>query len=379
MRLTKPAKPKKQPFSDEQIRARAYQIWQTHTEHSPQENWNTAIKALQTERLFQPFKVLWQWTGFGEKKLWDFLQLLIVPIVLAGAGFTLQEFAKQREQQAATDKSQQETLVKYLDQMAESIKVDDLLKAKPDKKTFLIAQIRTITALQSLNSDRQSAVIQFLRTADLWSPNYSSRINSTKKKLKRASQQDSYGLFYKARMPTNNLRNADLSDADFRSADLRGANLSGASFHDANLSGANLYDANLSGVSFFGADLRNANINGANLSRADLRGANLNGTNLIFNNLSGANLSDVNLRRIRLDNTNLSGADLSNVNLSGAILITTNLSDANLDGADLSGANLMGANFSGADLKNANLNGVYFCATILSDGKVNNESCPDSK
>jgi len=33
---------------------------------------------------------LWAWTGFGEKKLWDWLQLLsalAIPVVLAAAGF----------------------------------------------------------------------------------------------------------------------------------------------------------------------------------------------------------------------------------------------------------------------------------------------------
>jgi hypothetical protein len=34
------------------------------------------------------WKQLWKWTGFGEKKLWDWLQLLsalAIPVVLAAA------------------------------------------------------------------------------------------------------------------------------------------------------------------------------------------------------------------------------------------------------------------------------------------------------
>jgi hypothetical protein len=80
---------KKLPFSDEQIRAKAYHIWQQNSERSSEENWEAAVNALKTERFFQPFRFLWRWTGFGEKKLWDFCQLLIVPIALVGAGFTL--------------------------------------------------------------------------------------------------------------------------------------------------------------------------------------------------------------------------------------------------------------------------------------------------
>jgi hypothetical protein len=44
---------------------------------------------------------LWAWTGFGEKKLWDWLQLLsalAIPVVLGAAGFwfTAQQEAHQQ-------------------------------------------------------------------------------------------------------------------------------------------------------------------------------------------------------------------------------------------------------------------------------------------
>jgi hypothetical protein len=95
------------------------------------------------------------------------------------------------------DKAQQETLVKYLDQMSEAIKTDNLLNEKPYTKTFLIAQIRTITALQSLNSDRRRAVIQFLRTANLfYSPNAPNGFESSEKDPKSAFKKDNYGLLY---------------------------------------------------------------------------------------------------------------------------------------------------------------------------------------
>ena len=112
-----------------------------------------------------------------------------------------------------------------------------------------------------------------------------------------------------------NLRGANLSDADLRNAYLRNANLSDADLRNAHLSGANLRNANLSGADLRGADLRNAN-----------------------------------LRSAYLRNANLSDADLRNAHLSGA-----NLRNANLSGADLRGADLSGADLSGADLRNANL------------------------
>jgi hypothetical protein len=29
----------------------------------------------------------WEWTGFSKRKLWDWLQLLVIPVVLAAGGF----------------------------------------------------------------------------------------------------------------------------------------------------------------------------------------------------------------------------------------------------------------------------------------------------
>ncbi len=318
MYLKKIAKPKEQRFTDEQIRPKATLLSQKHPERSSVENWFAAIKELEIES--QWWRKIWRWTGIGEKKGLDLLPLLFVPFVplfLSRIG----EFDKHREQAIANDKAQQETLVKYFDQMSESIKTDDLLKAKPNKKTFIVAQIRTITVLQSLNPDRQRAVIQFLRTANLLNPNYSSLAEAEKKKSKPNSQhQDSHGLFYNAQMGTINLRDANLFCADLRKAELRKAELVGADFGCADLRGTYFVDANLRSAFFLRANLRNAflldaNLSGANLTGADLRDAYLGGANL-----SGANLSGANLHGTFLGLANLGGAKLGGANLDGAKL-----------------------------------------------------------
>jgi uncharacterized protein YjbI with pentapeptide repeats len=292
MRAKKPAKSEKIPFTDEQIRAKAYQIWQKYPECSPEENWIAAIKVLNAELRFRPLIRVWQWTGFGEKKLWDFLPLLVVSIILASTGFTLYKFAQEREQSGQADKftelavvgeSQQKTLANYLDKMEESIKADNLLDAKADKKIIFIAQIRTVTALKSMTLDRQSAIIQFLKAADLYNPNYPSKIASAKKGSKSASQKVSHGLFFKAYLPSIDLAGVNLSGVDLRGANLNEANLDeanlkSADFRGADLRGANLVGSDLSGVDFSGADLSGADLSGANLKESDLSSANLKGT-----------------------------------------------------------------------------------------------------
>jgi uncharacterized protein YjbI with pentapeptide repeats len=363
MHIKKLAKLQKPLFTHEQIALRAYQISQKNPECSPDENWDAAIKSLKQERIFQPLIRIWRWTGISEKKGWDILQLLITASIPLLLFFGTQYFSirnSQQQQEAAIYRAQQETLVKYLDQMSEAIKTDDLLSAKPDPKSLIIAQIRTITALQSLNPDRQRAIIQFLRAADLLNP---AALNPMLNPLalyhlgtvEKKSETDSQGIFYKARMPAINLKSSDLSGADLRSTDLSSADLS-----SADLRGADLSEAYLRGANFRGAKLIVANVRGANLSEADFRGANLFGADL-----SSANISEANLSEADLISANLSSANLIEANISGANLRVTDLS-----GADLSGANLRGADLSRANLSGANLSGVKnYSATQIKSAK----------
>jgi uncharacterized protein YjbI with pentapeptide repeats len=111
----------------------------------------------------------------------------------------------------------------------------------------------------------------------------------------------------------DNLRVANLSDAD-----LRVANLSDADLSDADLMRADLSDADLSDANLRGADLMRAYLMRANLRGADLSDANLRGANLMRADLSDADLSDADLRGADLRGANLSDAHLRGANLEGA-------------------------------------------------------------
>ncbi len=82
-----------------------------------------------------------------------------------------------------------------------------------------------------------------------------------------------------------NLTDHDLSHRYLGRADMRNAQLSRANFFMADLSGACLADA----------DLSEADLSGANLSNADLRGALLTGANLLVADLNNAILIGANL------------------------------------------------------------------------------------
>jgi len=189
------------------------------------------------------------WTGFGEKKLWDWLELLsalAIPIVLAAAGFwftaqqeqrqqAIEDQRAQSERQLEEQRAQDAALQAYLDQMSTLLLEKNLLNPNEDSEVGTLARARTLTVLGRLGPDRKRTVIEFLYDADL----------------------------IKGGNPVINLNGADLSGADLYDATLAGANLSGVDLSGANLSGANLDAAFLPGVDLAGANLSGANLSGA--------------------------------------------------------------------------------------------------------------------
>lgn len=398
--LIKPRSQNPHPFTDEQISPKAYELWrQRGPDSTSKENWEDAIRALRWEhrrkRVTKPIQRLWwktgvgphiqrvlKWTGIPEKRGWDFAQLLAVPVVLALVGWGLNEYAKERDhrqqqaekekeqliadnkakqdrqladdrakqdRQLADDRAKQDTLVKYLDQMAGSLK-DGLLDAKPGSKEFVIAQSKTVLALQSLDRNRQHLVVQFLRASGLsdaptgkWKTRFNNGILNDLPAKSRV-------LLYKAQMEKADLTNSDLSGAVLIGANLGAAKL-GCTPPDSKYGSrcSDLQAADVRGSVLVYADLRGTNLaevnlSGANLSEANLSYANLSYANLAEANLSGANLSIVNLSFANLSGANFWGANLSEANLYYADLVDADLVGANLHHADLSGANLSGAN-----------------------------------
>jgi uncharacterized protein YjbI with pentapeptide repeats len=370
----KPAAP--HGFDDEKVRGKAYELWERRgDESSDEENWTDAIRALaieeQLRKALKPIRRLWwktslgkfaqgfgRWTGVGEKTGWDVFQLLVLPAVIAAgaAGGTvyLQNQAKERELAVSSDKAKQDTLVKYLDQMADSLK-DGLLKAEPGSEKFIVAQARTVTALQSLDRNRQHLVIQFLQASGL---NKASEKTDPKNPGKLSA--DSKVLLYAAQMSKANLANSDLSGAVLVGANLRSANLGCAIPGSTSPNSGQCADLS-------SADLFYANLTGAELSLANLTGAKLFFTNLTGAELSLANLTGAKLFFANLINANLINADLSSANLTEANLTGANLTEANLTGADLTEVNLTGADLSHANLSDANLKNAKLCRTKLSE------------
>ncbi len=174
------------------------------------------------------------WVGVANKTLWDWLDLLIVPIVLGVGGvvggylFTSSE--NKNAQEIAERRTQDEALQAYIDGM-ERLLLDEHLRTSPeDSEARVSARSRTLTVLPRLEASRKGRVVQFLYESELIN-NYTATVEES-------------GLINR-KTPVVEVVGADLVGADLREANLNEAYLVEANLLEANLSGADLWGAEL--------------------------------------------------------------------------------------------------------------------------------------
>ncbi len=255
--------------------------------------------------------------GLTGKNLWDWLQLLIIPVVLAIGGYLFNFATSRTEREIASDRQREDALQAYINNMSALLLEKNLRKSGEGDEVRNVARVRTLTVLPRLDKNRKATVLLFL---------HESGLIITGKSI------------------------VDLRDADLSGAFLRLANLS-----EANLRGTNLCGANLSF-----ATLTKADLSLAHLEKADLSFVHLNDATLRFVHLEEANLYATGLRRTNLKGAYLNGACMNNTFLEGA-----DLDQATLYEADLSDAHLKDAKVTDEQFKQAkSLKG-----TIMLNGK----------
>ena len=162
--------------------------------------------------------------GFSDKTLWDWMEVLGVPVVVVVIGGLLAMAAQRAgrsaelQRELATDQAREGTLREYLNHMSDLILNHDLSEASEDSPVRAVAHARTHGALRSLNGTRKGILVRFLQE---------SKLISKDEPVVSLTMAD--------------LSASDLSGADLRSSEFSRANLRNADFSSANLRGANLY------------------------------------------------------------------------------------------------------------------------------------------
>jgi hypothetical protein len=239
------------------------------------------------------------------KGLWDWLDLLIVPAVIAVGVLLLDQRQRARDQAAEEDRqrrqeqemeeqrdrelqvedqrAQDAALQAYLDKMDEMVdRLRVISKETPDLPEYpgaydrlfdiqTLIRARTLTVLERLDGSRKRAIMRFLVELAFLS---------------------------RHRVPTITLFDANLERVDLSDMNLGDSRLQGVRLNHANLSGANLEGTDLSG---------------AILSHADLSGARLGTARRLVVLLNGGT------EPARPNQADLREADLSHADLTKAV------------------------------------------------------------
>ncbi len=201
------------------------------------------------------------------KKLWDWLDLLIVPLSLILLGWIYRAYEKSKEEKKEIENQQNEIIDSYFRIVSDLIIKSNLLDKIKNKESKIIARTRTIIAVENLEGERKGQVLQFLYESELI---------------------DNIGL-----------------------------NILGANFRNVQVSGIVLRGITIKGVYFCGADFENTFLDkscfiSCNFSNTNFKGSSMENTSFKYSNLSNCKLTNIDLTKVDFEGIDLSNADLSN-------------------------------------------------------------------
>src|SRR3990172_95740 len=105
-------------------------------------------------------------TGFETKTLWDWMELLIIPLVLAIGAYYLNRSERNTDREISTDRQKEEALQTYLDQMADLL-LKKNLRTSENEEVRNVGRTRTLTVLRGLDKTRKGIVLKYLHEAGL--------------------------------------------------------------------------------------------------------------------------------------------------------------------------------------------------------------------
>lgn len=314
------------------------------------------------------------WTGFTQctypaqtavtirpaKTLWDWLGLLIVPVVVVATGALLTHAQKAREgrlaerkeegeRDLARDQQREDALQNYFDRLTDLLVAGKLQHIKDDPpagsdgenalRVNLGICSRTLAVLRRLDGDRKGYLVQFL--SDLRLIEVEEHVLClTGADLRKAAL--SHHSLWRCRLEKADLEDADLSAANLDQAVLTRANLRGAKLIDVSLNRTDLQKANLSGQK-----LNNLKFKGCFADELILTCATIDNVefipwdapekpdekrcSLVAANFDGAILRNVSFSRCNLHSATFRKAHLSNVSFNGSDVTDLDLSESTQD------------------------------------------------
>ncbi len=244
-----------------------------------------------------------KWSGFQKKSFWDWLQLLIVPLMLALGAFYLNSAADFRDSQIAQERKQQEILTDYFSKMQDLIVETKKIKETSgykeshpkDQEVMLLpefsstAQALTLSVLEQLDGKRKGKVITYLAESQLITITVDNNKPSTQPEIKLdganlagmvLNDVDQVETVNKKPLGVA-INGADMTDSTIKNVRLFvGSQLGRANFSRANLTDVYFTDSNMSQTKFVKGKI-NVNFDGTILKETIFDGVRLE--NIVFN------------------------------------------------------------------------------------------------
>jgi uncharacterized protein YjbI with pentapeptide repeats len=316
------------------------------------------------------------------KTLWDWFQLLLIPVVIAIVTFSFNASQASTNQNLEQQNNQEQVVNTYINQMSDLLLKYHLHESQLGDPIRAIAQAITLTALSRLDSEHKNIIILFLYRADLLKYHYYKHGEKEcidNRMPKNLSDEQPIITLSLGNLEGVTINHTALPCIDLHNMHLEGSNFSWTVLDRAALGLSLAMNADFSHTSMKAADLYYLDLSDANLQEAKLQYANMQGICLPHARLVGADLQHADLRVYLQHSVNKpiqfcgqhNNAILIPANLSDADLTQANLTDADLTQANLTGADLTQANLTGADLSGANLSGTNLDKTVLKGARYN--------
>jgi hypothetical protein len=242
------------------------------------------------------YRRAWSWAGFTEsadrrsgKTLWDWMELLLIPLALTLGVFVLNAAQSNRDQRRdderisrdraiALDRTREEALSTHLREMGDLLLDRQLTSSQAEGPLRSVARSKTLSVLRRLDPVRKAAVVSFLADSGLI---------ARRRPVVSLVGADLRRMRFSETLVDTNLGGARLEGADFSSSKLEyvkfgrtvGSTFSflpggrQSSFEAANLHRATFRDADLVSVSFAYSDLRSATFDRGHIYWSSFRGS----------------------------------------------------------------------------------------------------------
>ena len=237
------------------------------------------------------------WTGFGESKmqnginpnktLWDWLDLLLIPLIITLTGWYISRSEKNNDIAREKEKNQQNIRENYLKIITSLLLEHNLQNSEEGDVVRSVAKAHTTTFLRNADNTRRGIILQFLYESDLISEN--PIIDLLGVKLNSCH-------FDKIK-----LINIEITGAYFRECSFVKSNLENSIFCASNFSGSNLSYSNLKNVDFTYCDMIDTEIIGVDLRQAKIEGVDFTNANLKESTISKKQYDELKSKKFNIN------------------------------------------------------------------------------